>query len=208
MHRRLVIFFLLGLALSVLAAGYQPALSHLLPDRTSTGVLSETADWYVFVDSEVGATTVTLYPASFFNSATPDASAPHVASVPYWVPFRQAPPYMLASVTARGWPFRAFHYTSDVNYFTPDARSFICNVSGGIIVDTPHRRTIIPFRPIWPGLIANTLILGMSVWAIAFTVSAARRITRRNEHLCSCCGYCLRTLARCPECGAPAERVA
>jgi hypothetical protein len=67
---------------------------------------------------------------------------------------------------------------------------------------------ILPWHPIWPGLLANTAFYGVIGWALWFTPGAVRRGLRRRRGACVRCGYDLRGAevipeagAACPECG-------
>jgi hypothetical protein len=63
--------------------------------------------------------------------------------------------------------------------------------------------SLLPYTPIRPGLVANTLFFA-SGWMLLLLVPwVARRAYRRGHGRCLCCGYDLRgdTDAGCPECG-------
>jgi len=59
----------------------------------------------------------------------------------------------------------------------------------------------IPIRPIWSGLLVNSALhaglLGAGVWG----AGRLARWRRRARGLCLRCGYDVRGLGRCPECG-------
>jgi hypothetical protein len=61
----------------------------------------------------------------------------------------------------------------------------------------------VPTRPIWPGMIANTLIYGAAWAALFVTPGIARGRLRAWRGRCPRCGYDLRHQASpgCPECG-------
>ena len=62
---------------------------------------------------------------------------------------------------------------------------------------------LVPYYPLWPGFIANTLIYA-TFWWLVFTGFVAARAARRARHgLCTRCAYDLRGIASrvCPECG-------
>jgi hypothetical protein len=63
----------------------------------------------------------------------------------------------------------------------------------------------LPWRPLWPGLLANTAFYGVILWALWFTPGAVRRGLRRRRGACVRCGYDRRggSLISCPECGTP-----
>ncbi|GIK20494.1 MAG: hypothetical protein AMXMBFR77_26120 [Phycisphaerales bacterium] len=66
-----------------------------------------------------------------------------------------------------------------------------------------HRYVWLPYGPIWPGLLFNTLFYA-AIWLAFFTGLAAVRTARRiRRGLCPVCRYDLRSLPQraCPECG-------
>lgn len=105
-----------------------------------------------------------------------------------------------------GWPSRAVRY--DVS-FDDTRSSFVA--SDGIALtdlsfvarDRPFRA--LPLRPIWPGLLINTLFYALiagCLWPVPFGL---RRVLRRRRNLCIRCGYARAGIApdaACPECGA------
>ncbi len=78
----------------------------------------------------------------------------------------------------------------------------------GIDPTTSPRRVIFPYRPLWPGFIANTLVYFVA-WASVLVVLFAgttgmRRVLRARRGQCRRCGYDrsgLASAAVCPECG-------
>jgi hypothetical protein len=63
--------------------------------------------------------------------------------------------------------------------------------------------SVLPLRPLWLGLLANTGFYGVILWAMWFMPGAIRRELRRQRGACVRCGYDLRGggLTSCPECG-------
>ncbi len=116
---------------------------------------------------------------------------------------------------AAGWPFRCFVCNTRTQN-APDFRSHTWSARGGIILGSPTRPgwadwppqfpIIIPLRPMWPELLANTLMYAaaFALGAISIrTLATVRGRRRRERGLCPRCGYDLRGTAaeRCPECG-------
>ncbi len=69
------------------------------------------------------------------------------------------------------------------------------------------RSTILPYRPLWPGFLANTAIYALALWLPFFGATAWRRARRRRRNRCPACGYSRAGLAAhapCPECGGAA----
>jgi len=63
----------------------------------------------------------------------------------------------------------------------------------------------LPLKPIFPGIILNTIIWGAVAWACWFLLRAriigTIRWRRTRRALCPSCGYDLGLLPTCPECG-------
>lgn len=102
-----------------------------------------------------------------------------------------------------GLPFRSFEaFAHNVN----SAKSEF----GFLEVPQLPRATArgIPFRPIWVGLLADTLTFGTLWYVISRGSGAIRKAIRRHGGRCEACAYPLRALDACPECGltAPAGR--
>jgi hypothetical protein len=104
---------------------------------------------------------------------------------------------------ARGWPLQALWCSFK------ESGHFVLSVSGGIpLSDEPaNARSIrsLPLRPIWRGLMVNTLFYA-ALWAMVVGLvwwRPMRRRHRRSRGLCGRCGYDMRGIAggRCPECG-------
>jgi len=61
----------------------------------------------------------------------------------------------------------------------------------------------LPYRPVWSGLIGNTLLYGVAAAAIASGVRALKRFARIRRGLCPACAYPRGSSPVCTECGAP-----
>lgn len=59
----------------------------------------------------------------------------------------------------------------------------------------------VPIRPLALGMTVNTLLFAAAAAAISMGPGAVRTIVRRRRGACLACGYDLRDLAICPECG-------
>ncbi len=122
------------------------------------------------------------------------------------------------SVWARGWPMRAVCCCADEPPQPSDNDPVIC---GGIGLNGSSLRwlprwarrclfgydaPVLPWQPMWLGLVADTLLFSV-LWAcVLFTPSPVRRHLRFRRNHCPHCNYDLRATPRgspCPECGRP-----
>ncbi len=92
---------------------------------------------------------------------------------------------------------------------TPQGKNWL--LTGAIELKPDSRSTSIaniralPLRPIWPGILINTLFYA-ALWSLPFIPRFARQIRghlRTKHHRCPTCNYDLRNLptTTCPECG-------
>lgn len=108
---------------------------------------------------------------------------------------------------ARGWPFLALWCSLD--------EAAIQGVGGGDPAPggirlsrpgpkaTPGHFRALPMRPIWSGLARNTAVYAGAWLAVLLVLRLGQRILRRIRGRCLACGYDVRGLACCPECGRP-----
>lgn len=64
-----------------------------------------------------------------------------------------------------------------------------------------NRDIVLPFHPIWSGLILNTLFYAVLIWGVVSGPGAARRAFRKHRNRCPACGYPIGTSIICTECG-------
>lgn len=110
-------------------------------------------------------------------------------------------------IIAQGFPFRCtWGWTRDLAPVIPGpgAPAAIADEGGLIHLNMGRQGFRLTWRPLWPGLIANTLIYA-ALWfgALAYARFAQRR-SRTHRGLCMACGYSREGLlpgAPCPECG-------
>ncbi len=117
--------------------------------------------------------------------------------------------YPLAEFTVNdaGWPFRALRDTqsrsrpgTEQRHGAFVLREGLYSPSMGLI----ERPIILPYQPIWTGLIADTIVFGGAWWVILTVPGLIRDRRRRRRGRCPTCGYTLKGLAPnapCPECG-------
>jgi hypothetical protein len=112
---------------------------------------------------------------------------------------------------ARGFPWRCFWGGASVvqaegsDNVTPES-AIVCEPPTDVAAGTSRLASlmVLPYRPLWPGLLANTAFYAVILWALWFTPGAVRRGLRRRRGACVRCGYDLRGAefgAACPECG-------
>jgi hypothetical protein len=104
-------------------------------------------------------------------------------------------------VVAAGWPWASVKSVS-TTYVNP--RVQVINrgewdVGRGLPSGLP-----LPYLPIWPGIVLNTLTFSLVPLAIGILFRTTQRWHRRRKGLCLCCRYNRAGLAadaKCPECG-------
>lgn len=112
---------------------------------------------------------------------------------------------------AAGWPLlsvnceREGQYDRMLNVYDDE------EISGGFILQPlpPNttdywRDRALPYRPIWPGFVINTLLYAVLLWMLTIGPYQLRCHIRHNRGSCIKCGYDLHHADHkaCPECGA------
>ncbi len=105
-----------------------------------------------------------------------------------------------------GWPARSFvgrHYDLRADGISWTYESAIGLPDWIIRLTRGGSRFDLPFKPIWPGFVINTVFYAAILWLLTFGPFAARRIIRSKRGRCIKCGYDLRGAEHevCPECG-------
>lgn len=123
--------------------------------------------------------------------------------------------------TEFGWPAPALRWET-LNFrpmYDDQARGRIAEIQAafddragwarGIVVGPPRPPSQQPLRlpvsPIWSGLLVDSAAYGAVGWLVVFGPGALRRLSRRRRGACAGCGYDLRGLTPCPECGIEVE---
>jgi hypothetical protein len=78
---------------------------------------------------------------------------------------------------------------------------------GSLRLDTSFAAATLPYTPVWPGLIGNTVLCAGICWVAGWGPRAVRGWRRAKQNRCVGCGYSRSGLAKgtlCPECGNPA----
>jgi hypothetical protein len=63
------------------------------------------------------------------------------------------------------------------------------------------KRTVIPRNLLWPGFALDTAFYGTLAFLLWSAPGFVKRTRRRRRRLCVACGYELRGMQKCPECG-------
>lgn len=100
-----------------------------------------------------------------------------------------------------GWPWRAFHARWEVSRGSLYAGTVVNMQHGFLGPGGGSQRVVIPYKPIWAGLIGDVVVLGAGAAGIVWFVKWNVRSVRRFRGRCEGCGYEVRGLAVCPECG-------
>ena len=124
-----------------------------------------------------------------------------------------------------GWPLRGLSCRNSIEYFIIyssgaayrmplEGESEKGRIQGGIKIAsesiTGHRYLngyllwrALPYYPLWPGFIVNTIFYASTLWLILLSPFQLRRVIRRKRGHCIKCGYDLRGTSEggCPECG-------
>jgi hypothetical protein len=119
----------------------------------------------------------------------------------------------------RGWPMACLHHRFDLGLRNHSLRAGVDGFEGGWIINdwpapVPGRAApvtearVIPYLPVWPGLIVDTLFYAIVPWGLLLGPWELRRITRIRRGRCPKCGYPAGRSDVCTECGrALPERI-
>lgn len=111
-----------------------------------------------------------------------------------------------------GWPFACLRHRSDATsqvWSTRPLGLFTLSDHGDALLFSPSRAiansasnsSVIPLTPWWPGLFANLATWTLIYWMFLFMPWQWRRHRRIARGQCLRCGYELKGLEVCPECG-------
>lgn len=109
---------------------------------------------------------------------------------------------------AHGWPFRSFWceigWDNTGNDWTLVSHGGFLLSDDEVHINPEYSGLrVIPYRPVWSGVVLNTAILGLFLSAVLLGPGLIRRVIRRRRGHCLQCGYDLlgEYGAGCPECG-------
>ncbi len=140
----------------------------------------------------------------FPGEALPDWS-PFALKETDYIPAQATPHRWTAQAT--GWPALSFCWDSQDDVRWPAARfrlGIVTPLPWWLDDGNPGQPRVIPFGPLWSGLVINTLTFATILW-LPFASFAARRLVRKRRGRCVRCGYDLCATPACdpcPECGA------
>jgi hypothetical protein len=103
-----------------------------------------------------------------------------------------------------GWPWTSW---SAKHFAEPSAEGVAIRREHFVIVSDPtgfdDEGIVVPYQPVWSGIILNSLVGAAGTWALIFLPSAVRTVRRRRRGRCVACGYDLAGVdgGECPECG-------
>jgi hypothetical protein len=101
-----------------------------------------------------------------------------------------------------GWPADAMGYTLEFGAAPYAVRGALTPPHRLIPKDGLVRDShLLPLVPLWPGFVIDTLVYTALCWLLFFSPFTLRRIIRIRRGRCPACGYDMRGLDACPECG-------
>ena len=111
---------------------------------------------------------------------------------------------------AHGWPLYCLKWYANYGeikggfeFGEPSTYKQVINSWNGKSSNQMQTLTVVPYLPIWKGLIFNTLFYAALLWLLTLGPFDVRRMIRLKRGHCTKCGYDLRSdfEAGCPECG-------
>ena len=114
------------------------------------------------------------------------------------------------SVFQYGWPLRTLEYEARLYMLhppppppAPHPIHFVGDAGQvpSSLVPSEHRLRRLPLRPIWTGLVVNTLVYAATLWLLIAAPVVLRSFLRRRRCLCPSCGYPAGASRVCTECG-------
>ena len=108
-----------------------------------------------------------------------------------------------------GWPMHAFRGITSTFVANPTAGTAPVVTTRDLlsIGQTARGPIYLPFAPVWPGLLADTLLFTTAAWFTQLVWRAGINARHRRRNTCCACGYSragLQDRDPCPECGTGA----
>lgn len=99
-----------------------------------------------------------------------------------------------------GWPVRALTGTTFVRRVHTPPQEELESTSG---IPMGPWSTPLPLRPLWAGLLLDTVVWSLAIFVAGTAIGAIRRAFRRRQGCCPRCGHTAAPGQRmCPECGS------
>lgn len=146
------------------------------------------------------------YPAPASSTVLPESLLPSWSGLsppPLSDEPLSSPLYEQRGIDARGWPFLALWAPFDPQRLIARSSASLVNTLNSGFPTAP----VLPWRPIWSGLLLDTLLYAAALWLLWAILTKPRRffieVSRVRRGCCIACGYDLGyDFPRgCPECG-------
>jgi len=174
--------FIIGVIFAITQTSYSESSLHTRLSHDSPPC------WYYFENIQTGLTRmqrvqiITKNETTAFNFDSINEITLH-PSIPLWSCMQYRPDQqdeIRMGDTATGWPFLSFHASYDEPEFTSDGFNY--KIYGGIAMkqDILYHQSnifpkIIPFYPIWRGLLYNALFYAVIVYGLRWIILAKSR---------------------------------
>ncbi len=201
--RRIVIFALVGIVLSIATAcgiAFLPEAQRSSPAAETK--VSKSTQW--LWKPANSATCAYIAAEQKWCSTLRVAISAEMVGVPIRTAFGRESPLLSQEEHALGWPFACLASRRESAIVDAGSSSTTISNCRGFMVGRDF--IIIPLRPKWPQLIGNTAVWGTLAYAVFWvSVSSLQYVKRRlrAKDACVRCGYDAHGLPTCPECGTP-----
>lgn len=212
-HRRRVIralvMLLLGAAFTVAIAWMSSGPSSgAEPDERHLATLDNGVT--AFVRRSTGATSDSIVITPDDGERRDPHGLEHITRIlPAWASGTalDVPSRMVHFERAFGWPWLALATATTTDSATPGGKIIIhhgalLDLTAVPALNLTRGWMIIPTRPIWPGIVGDTLLYASLASIIAYGPGWLRRRRRALRGLCTECAYGPFESGTCPECGA------
>lgn len=129
-----------------------------------------------------------------------------------WWPGPPGAPGDYSAHLACGWPELSLgmSMSRDIEIASAAGQTESIIFTGGVVCEPDNLATLkpgtipmmLPYRPLWGGFAANTLLFASVLAIVVFGPGMLRRTDRREQGLCESCGYPRGNSEVCAECGA------
>lgn len=152
-----------------------------------------------------------LDPKLALAAPLPPWSRPHLigedgVNLPAPPPANAPMPIATRVLRSSGWPLRAFWCEAPIlqgkfaNATSPGGFVIAGKTDKVLANDIPR---VVPFRPLWPGLLVNSLVFASAAWLCVGVISRTTKLWRDQKYRCPRCGFDRRGSETriCAECG-------